>query len=290
MVFLKLVKTEVLWFFFKPQWQQRNTWHGRKQWWMMDARAGCLPGCSWSTVVLGPSYCGTHGSQGYLSQKSFFGPPLTRARLLFLAPDGAITQNFPFWPLCHILPNILSSYTLLLMLPRAEPAFASPLRVSFWLPHFGIFLPHPPYKLVHSDWDLATGALLHELPPEPLIKACHLLHWPVIASVYMPSSPRVPGVCLLGCNPQETVCFISIWLQFLGKGSIMTIYWMSENPFFLHAVSLSHYSVSKEEKEKKEQKELALFCSTVMIQERNGEWGHCKAQWHLEEVCRSVFC
>lgn len=63
---------------------------------------------------------------------------------------------------------------------------------------------------------------------------------------------------------------------------------MSENPFFLHAVSLSHYSVSKEEKEKKEQEEHALFCSTVMIQERNGEWGHCKAQWHLEEVCRSA--
>lgn len=99
---------------------------------------------SWSTEVLGPSYCGTNGSQGYSSQKPLFGPPHTCARLLFLAPDGVIIQNFLCWPLCHILRY--SSYTLLFVLPQSESAFAFPLRVSFWPPRFGTFLSSP-YKL-----------------------------------------------------------------------------------------------------------------------------------------------
>lgn len=168
----------------------------------MNAGARCIPGCSWSTVVLGPSYCGTNGSQDYLSQKSLFGPPFTHARLLFLAPDGAIIQNFPSWPLCHILSNILSSYTPLLMLPQPEHAFAFPLRVSFWLPHLGIFL-FSHYKPVHSDCHLAIDALLHELHPEDISKACHPLHWPVITCVYMPSSPSAPVLCFLSCNPRK---------------------------------------------------------------------------------------
>lgn len=111
--------------------------------------------CSWSTVVLGPSYCGTNGSQGYSSQKSLFGPPRTCARLLFLAPDGVIIQNFLCWPLCHILSDIpvtpCCSYFLSLSLPLpSHYVFPSGLLV--------LELSSPPL--------INLSALTEALPPE----------------------------------------------------------------------------------------------------------------------------
>lgn len=147
--------------------------------------------CSWSTVVLGPSYCGTNGSQGYSSQKSLFGPPRTCARLLFLAPDGVIIQNFLCWPLCHILSDIpvtpCCSYFLSLSLPLpSHYVFPSGLLV--------LELSSPPLINL-SALTGATRALLLERHPEPLSKACHAcpslcVHAFIQGSAFLPVTPE----------------------------------------------------------------------------------------------------